>query len=213
MKLSKDQKIAGFPALRIRDLFKRHSKYIDQQDVSKFLEVSPRQAQTVLKELAKEGYLEPSDQEGLFATTNLALRLRNVSAMKRMTREKVEELLQGLLERAAFVNESPEFTAGVKRVTVFGSYLDQQAEDFGDLDVAVSVERKPGFTPEDEQAQTKRDMQGGKRFSGWMDQLIWPTVKVIQFLKDRKAGIQMVFETEHQEMLRNIPTKVFRFDI
>jgi predicted nucleotidyltransferase len=210
MKIEKGQLIGGFLVLEVRDFLKRYRGFFEPEDVEEFFEIPLPRAQKFIRELIKAGFIERGDREGRFEATALGVRLRSVSGMKRMSREKVEMLLEGLLERAHYINDNPEFPQGIKTIVIFGSFMNPEARDYGDLDVAVDIRRKPGVTVADEDRQTYADVRAGRtpRFG-----YFWNSEKVARTLKGGKAGIHMVEFLDHQKMLENAPKKVYEFEL
>jgi len=103
-------------------------------------------AQKLIKALLKEGLIEELNRDAagvmFYCCTIQGQALRMVRFVPRINRHKVEALLSGVLKRVAAINASDELLHWVTEVRVFGSYL-TNAEDFGDLDVAIKLERRP----------------------------------------------------------------------
>lgn len=210
MRITKGQLIAGLPALALRDLFRERLRSIHREDIERLVEGSGIEAGQVLDVLVSEGYILPETSRGFFELTDLARRLSTASGSPPISRAKADALLDGLLERAAFINSNPEYTVGIVKLVVFGSYMDPARENLGDLDVAVETAIKPGLTPQDQRDQTARDMKKGKRLS-YIQSLFWPSEKTLKFLKGGQRGISLVDEPHHREMLKQGPTKTYDF--
>lgn len=86
------------------------------------------------KELCDERFVEPRDDGHILTVKGNAF--ANARIGKPITREKAEKILEGVLERAAEVNESGEAT--IHSIDVFGSYT-TDAEKLGDIDLVVDV--------------------------------------------------------------------------
>jgi predicted nucleotidyltransferase len=83
----------------------------------------------------------PLDETVWYETTDKGQSLKMAGFTPRMNRAKAEALLSSMLERVAQINADPELLHWVTEVRVFGSYL-TDTDDLGDLDVAISLERR-----------------------------------------------------------------------
>ena len=211
MRIQKGQVIAGFPAIKVRDMF-RGMEYIDADDLRSKLGVAQKAASKVLGQLVVEGYLKPEKDRSSHRITDLGCRLRCASAGPTLSRKKADELLKNVLERAKQVRENPEFACYVSRITVFGSYLDESKQELGDLDLALDIKLKPGVTPEAEQAQNAKDMENGRSFSNICEQVCWQTQKVRLFLKNKQRGVSLHDAALDRAVFEGKPVKVFNFE-
>jgi len=206
MRYEKGKTVGGIPILKIRDLLRRDS-YFNLHNLAYDLKISDAEAKRVLSALISEGYLEPSkDAEGQYEKTDLGQRLTTVSGTPRMSMARAEELIKQVVLRAYEIKNDPEFTQEVKYMVLFGSVLEPAAKDFGDVDIAIDLDRKEGVTQEDEQRQTQRDANSGKSIGGIFGWIMWPREKVYRYLKNRRPGISFVDLREHAEMLNKVPT-------
>lgn len=204
--------IAGFPAKLIRDMLHDVQDIIGEGFIQHWIGLEGSAALKVLKDLEKEGYLSPHREfENIWELTDLGTRLAMASAGAPLSRKRADELLAGVLERAAKINEDPSFTWGVKRIIVFGSYLDPSKEKLGDLDIALEIDRKPGLTYDDDKAQTNKDEEAGQRFQNLSVQLGWQQIKVMKTLKAGKQGISLHDADRDRKVLEKGPTKVYDF--
>lgn len=64
---------------------------------------------------------------------------------RRHSREAVQRVLDGALARCADVQNDPLEGIEVRKLAVFGSFLDDTRADYGDLDLAIEVGVKPGL--------------------------------------------------------------------
>lgn len=103
-------------------------------------------AQKLIKALLKEALIEEHSRDAagvmFYRCTIKGQALRMARFVPRINRSEVEELLTGVLQRVTAINASDELLHWVTEVRVFGSYL-TNAEDFGDLDVAIKLEWRP----------------------------------------------------------------------
>jgi DNA-binding PadR family transcriptional regulator len=219
MILTKGQMIAGFPAITIRNLIREIRGYsVATEYVQDRLGISGKQAEDLVEKLVKEGYLSLDERgrhgdEKYYEVTSLGNGLANASAASPISREKADQILEELFQRAEAINADRSFTWGVKALIVFGSYMDPSKEKLGDVDVAMDLDRKPGLTPEDDEAQTRRDARAGKQFSSYFEQIAWQQIKIHKALKAGKRGLSLHSAQQDREILEKTPTKVFSFDL
>lgn len=205
MRYEKGQTIAGIPILKIRDMLKRGNLF-SADSIKYDLKISLAEAKQVLQALISEKYLEPAEHfENRYELTQLGVRLLSVSGVPRLSRARAEELLVQVVDRAELIKADPEFTQEVKAMVLFGSLLDPDAKDFGDVDIAIELDRKPGVSKEDEDRQSEKDANNGQRIGGILGWIMWPREKVYRFLKNRRPGVSFVDLRSHLEMLNKVP--------
>lgn len=172
MRIERGQLIAGFPAIGIRNMFRRLYNVIHEDNIVELLGTSKVRAKLLLKELVQAGYLERKIdhlRRKYYSTTPLAMRLKNASAAAPVPRSKADQMLLDLRNRAEMVNLDPDYTWRVSKLVVFGSYLDKSKDKLGDVDVMVKLDRKPGGSQELDDEKSKNDplFRGGGIFA-WL---------------------------------------------
>lgn len=132
--------------------------------------------------LAGESFVE-------WSTTIRGSALAMASFLKPMTRQKTQWLLDGVIERAEAYNADPAKPFWIDRISVFGSFLDEAASDFGDLDLHVTLTDRPS----DDLAKARRDYAraSGRRFSSFLDELFWARTDALRTLKNRSGYISI----------------------
>src|SRR5690349_8345192 len=106
MRLTPDLDIAGYPALRIRGLFRRvfRDDRWTYHDVMEHPGLRKREAVHLTADLEQEGYLErvkePSPHRSLHDVTRKGAALMMASAAKPIRRATADRLLAGVVERA-----------------------------------------------------------------------------------------------------------------
>ena len=137
MRISLDQKIAGYPAIRVRELMRRTAGGpIMFRDVRRILQCSHMAAARVINYLEKdglivsvEGSIEPSMKGNALAFATAAPPLRRATASR---------LLAELIERARDLNADDTWAYRVRRIVVFGSYV-RGSERPNDVDIACEM--------------------------------------------------------------------------
>lgn len=152
MKLHKDELVCGQPARVVRDVIDQISQcgfQLNQTfDFYHRAGLSIVDMHQLIRALYEQGYLESMDFEGEdhVVVSELGQRVLNTSFIPRMKRATVERLVQLLIERAAETELYTCFYFRVNKLWLFGSYLDETADDFGDLDVVFHLSESTELT-------------------------------------------------------------------
>jgi predicted nucleotidyltransferase len=113
-------------------------------DLAVVLGVSPAEAKPTWEQLVAEGFIEGTP-EGARPTERMDA-LAHARFGKPLSRKKAEALVKKAVAAAKALNtlppEAPYYW--ITRLAVFGSYLDDQKSELGDLDLAWEVEQRPG---------------------------------------------------------------------
>ncbi len=213
MRLDPKEKLYDQPILKIRDVV-RHAmqeRFFEKTstliiaEVSKILQQPAAVSKQIMEQLIKDEYLIINKVTAAnvlhyeLVATDKGRRFGIATGNTAITRQKADELLDDLIERAKGINANNDLVYFIETIKVFGSYLSNK-ELLGDLDVAVKVTRKfhgVDFTNQNE----KRIMvasQNGKRFSSFIDQISWPHTEVIQMLKTKKKGLSLHNEEDDE---------------
>ena len=197
MRINSNDQIAGIPILRVRWLFRKTgSNSIRATTAALDLKVSHEQAETLIKELCRKGYLEADgtiDGESAWRLSIAGGAFAMASAAPPVRRETAERALNELLERVRIVNADPEFLYRVREVKVFGSYLGD-SDRIGDVDVALDIERKesdPERFRELTEIRLGEAWVDGRRFSSEWERHNWPYTEVVLYLKSRSRTLSL----------------------
>lgn len=150
--------ICGYPFITVRTFLRTfcHGDYHLQ--CSEFFEntgLSITECRDLAINLYRQGHLDVRRNRhgnidsndwlyGLEATpTGRALAMK--STTKRMSRKTITKLAKTVMQRASEVNDWLCFIYTVDRIWVFGSYLDDNAVDFGDIDLVLEWGNKSEF--------------------------------------------------------------------
>ncbi len=188
MRIKSTEKIAGRPALSVRDFFRHNDDGFVLTDVRAFFGVAATTASRMVKAFVESGYAEPSAPVGglkCWKTTIKGRQLAHATAAKPISRATAERKLSEFLERVKIIRDDPYYLYRVTRVVVFGSYL-SGSKDLGDIDLAVRIVHKEG-DPDKQRALNKQRCReaeaGGRSFGAFVDRLYWPETEVRRFLK------------------------------
>src|SRR5580704_4597984 len=147
LRLDKNATIAGQPIKRVRELLRRMgSAHWSHREIADFFHIDDLKAHALIDEMAVRGFLQeserrPGNSSRFYECGPQGSRLASARLLKPITRQKADVIIARLLERVEMVNARPELLERVCEARVFGSYLEER-DDFGDIDVAVSTERK-----------------------------------------------------------------------
>jgi hypothetical protein len=78
----------------------------------------------------------------------------------------------------------------VKRLRIFGSYLNPAVDPLGDLDVELVIGRRAI----DPKLIIGYSQQSGRTFDTCFDRLFWPERELLLFLRNRSAAINITQE-------------------
>ena len=102
-------------------------------------------AEPIWRQFIADGYI--AQREGRFAPTQRMAQLPMARFGKPLPRKKATAFLEQTIANAKAVNAEPPSAQlfYVTRLAVFGSYLDESRSELGDLDLAWSLEERPGI--------------------------------------------------------------------
>lgn len=215
MKIDASNQIAGYPILRIRDLFKAQKSFC-AESIEWRMKVDSTEAQRLLRKLQALGYLEPepatktysSNNDQWFDLTQAGRTLALARAVPPMSRAKAERLFQEFMERVHEVNTNPMYLNKVTRVVVFGSYLRPEVTELNDLDLVVETRFKITDTETRHKAEDacRRSAQAmGRTFSNYSAYLYWPDTMVKLFLRSKSKYLS--FHSPHDSILEQADTR------
>lgn len=216
MYIDPKSKIAGISALTIRNFLRKTKNSTWQKEyLQNNLRVSPHRAQKITSELLELGYIEPDDRtwyKHYFRLTSKGIRFALATAAKPIRRSSAERVLEELIGRVRNVNQSKLYLYKVTKVGVFGSYLSNQ-NLMNDVDIALTLEPKISNHKRfqsliwNKVAQAKKD---GRKFANFTDELSWPQIEVMRYLKSRSRIISLqliddkVFKATKSKILYDI---------
>ncbi len=211
MFLDSKSKIAGYPALQIRDFLRRgwyRQNFVEY--ASEELKCSQSEATRILDDLVGLGYIEYVTShfgDRCWESTVAGNALANASASRPVLRKTAERQLQTLLTRVHEVNDNEELAYRVVKVIVFGSYL-SKAERLNDLDLAIALAPRLENSVAQEGLQRNRiknALDGGRRFLNFLEECAWPMNEVMARLKSRSRTISLhsIEDGERAALLHN----------
>ena len=209
--------IAGYPAKRIRDFFRRSmDMHWSIVHIIESLDLDRRRAGRLLDDLQELGLVEfyrRSGEYDFYGLTSTGRRIGLATLAKPLRRETAEKKLEEFLARVHQVNADDYFVYQVERVVLFGSMLTNAARP-SDIDLSIKLCcRFDGQEHEDRfDARIREALGGGRRFSGILSEVGWPYTEVLLFLKSRSRALSLhdydatAFEdTEHRVIFERGP--------
>jgi predicted nucleotidyltransferase len=168
MQISSNDTLFGVPIMKLRAFFKRYTDNWDVESVIDFFDFEQEQAETLISELAREGYIEKGivfHDELYWRNSIKGNALALASAAKPIRRTTADKKVKEFIERVYEVNENEYYLYKVKKVVLFGSYL-SDAERLGDIDLAVEIFPKETDTDKFHKltrARSKEAIRDGRR--------------------------------------------------
>jgi hypothetical protein len=201
VRISPDEKIAGYRALQIRQLMRETAgRSITPRYVSEILSCSIASAARVLSRLEKAGFVEPV--RGFWETTTKGNALAMATAAPPLRRETAERLLVDIIHRAYLINADDNWAYRVRILVVFGSFV-RGVERPNDVDVGCELRPRCSGEIQRQLEQIRRYKRGGFRnISEWAT---WPKLEVIRYLKARARGLSI---HELEDWIRGTSHKV-----
>jgi predicted nucleotidyltransferase len=155
--MSKHPIVPGTDFTTIRSLFLKHENRQARSLLAtaiEHLKIPAEEADAYLRRLAMAGYLEWHSKYGGSLDWDLSeygLRLVADGFGPRISRQKAQAIIDEVINRARTINSDPDRIARVKELRLFGSALESDREDFGDVDIEAEIEIRKA--PKDEVAR------------------------------------------------------------
>jgi len=194
MRLHRGDIIEGLPALAARKLMRAYGDGHGILPAMEILRLNQRDAKSMLSKLCGAGYMEINETLGVtqWVTTIKGNALGNAS-LRTVKRQTAESQLHALIDRARVYNADQSKLHTVSSLSVFGSYLDTEQQELGDLDVAVVIVRR--YDGEEYQKRA-RDFTRltSRNFNSFLERLYWPEKELLLTLKNRVQCLSLTTE-------------------
>jgi predicted nucleotidyltransferase len=178
---------------------------LELPELAEFFRLEPPAARELLAAMVRCGLVERPKvrpqwlrrgapaKEPLHALTPEGIRLCNALFLQRFDRAKADRLVTELLERTeAVAAEREDYLVEVTGIAIFGSYLDAEAADFGDIDVLIEARWLPEI-PKDALPDRYHELfaRDRRRWHRIGDEGSWPWEKLQRFLRGRTRYIRL----------------------
>lgn len=190
MRISRKETITNIPILEIRNYF----DYLDRhyiisftlKEVCDYLKINESKANSLLKELSDKEFIERS-MDG-YEITVKGSALRNARCVPPINRFKAEKILNDFMQRVEEINNNDYYLYRVCKILLFGSYIKEDAVDFGDIDIAFELDKKLKDSNDFEKLNRKLVHNAkveGKYFSSFIEELFYSRKLVLLKLKNK----------------------------
>jgi predicted nucleotidyltransferase len=137
---------------------------------------------------------EGGDGQVWWETTIEGNALAQASFRRPISRATAKRHLESVIERAQAYNADDKHIFEIVQIVVFGSYLDAEASQLGDLDLAIVTRDRPAaHSLADDLSKRSLDYAdaSGRQFNSFFDRLGWAQREVVQILRNRIAAISI----------------------
>jgi hypothetical protein len=198
MYLDKTTRIAGYPAVQLRDALRNLQGWpFTLEALATAMQLPDVETEQLLQELVSLGYLTKVESqktsEEKWQYTDEGFRLADARTTKPHRRAVAQQHLEAFLKRVHEVNESDQYLYRVSRVVLFGSMISDQPL-VGDVDLAVLLEPRADdadVQDANEEAFIKRAHEDGVYFSTFLEQIAYPQTAVWKYLKARSRILSL----------------------
>ena len=212
MKIDKNKRINNIPIIKIRNFLRRFSRGSSEDlltHISGYFNLTKQEATNIIEALVEDGYIEKEGE--VYYRTIKGNALSNVRFIKRMNKEKADKEFSEFMKRVENLNQNNEFIYQVKRIVIFGSYLNPENKDFGDIDIGIELEPRIKDKKAFELAENEiisNAIENGKVFSNIVDELFYPQDLVFKYLRNKSRYIS-IHRMDQVEGLNAIYNQVF----
>jgi predicted nucleotidyltransferase len=194
MRLAQTDTVAGMPAAVAREIVRLFDRVRPAQIADRVVAKAQRDA--ALDALASAGYLElvrETARDRWWTTTTAGSALAQVSFGRPITRKTADRLVREIVGRARAINADPTLLLSVNRLRVFGSYLREEVDPLGDVDVELVIARR---LPANEYVTAARAYAdaSGRVFGNYTAYLGWPETELRMNLKNRSVALNITLE-------------------
>jgi predicted nucleotidyltransferase len=193
MRLNKNSTVCGLPAHHAREIMRLFNSAKPQR----FLQQWADDADALATAFADEGWFQfkfrDAEGDAGWETTTRGNALAQASFRRAITRRTAERHLKAVVQRASDYNEDPGYLFSIEQVIVFGSYLQPDVAELGDLDIAITT-RDRNETPERAQRALEYAAASGRSFGAFVDRLSWAETELTQILRNRTSSISVTRE-------------------
>lgn len=196
MRISRKQMIGNVPILRVRDYFEYlrawHSEEFSQKSIGEYLNITEKESDLLIKELLVHEFIKKQKQK--YKLTLEGCALRNAKCVMPIKKEKADLILSEFLQRVEEINENDYYLHKVTKIILFGSYINPNAVDFADIDIAFDLVKK--IEDSDEFGKRNDDLvkeayKQGKSFSNIVKRLFYSETLVLHKMKNKNRYISL----------------------
>lgn len=145
-----------------------------------------------MNELFDEELIEVGN--GCYKLTLKGTALSIARCVPPLNRVKADKILKDFMQRVEEINSSDYYLYSVSKILLFGSYIQENAIDFGDIDIAFELEKKIKNSNEHKRLNSdlvKKARDEGRSFSSYVDEIFYSRTLVVLKLKNRNRYISL----------------------
>jgi len=198
MRVARTDLVGGIPAPLARELMRAYRHARPTSDIRHWVPSDPRPESEIAQSLADLGLLEhpclSDDEEPWWQTTIAGNALAQASFRRPIKRATAERHLTTVIERAEEFNANPKYLVDIVQLAVFGSYLNPDVDQLGDLDLWVILKsRLPDDLDRGERTTRRLNYAygTGRKFRQFMDVLTWADDEAVLYLRHQSPVINI----------------------
>jgi predicted nucleotidyltransferase len=194
VRLNKNDVVCGLPAADARKVMRLFGAPKPANLLREWAEDVDSLAQALEMEGLFQRHFAAKDGEAWWETTIKGNALAQASFRRPISRATAEGHLKSVIERAKAYNADKKYIYEIVQIVVFGSFLDRDASQLGDLDLAIVTRERPA-TKASSGDLSKRSLDyadaSGRQLDSFFDRLGWAEREVVQILRNRTAAISI----------------------
>lgn len=194
MRIHKNELISGIPIIKIRNFFKSlgEIREFTYPELKKHLCLNKSETDTLISELISNNFIEPYNN--IYSITLKGNAFSIARCVPPINREKADKIFQEFMQRVEEVNNNDFYLYRVCKLFLFGSYLNIDNPDYGDIDIAFDLELKTKdyhVFLESNKKLVQEAREKGKIFSSYLDEVFYSFNLVLLKLKNRNRYISL----------------------
>jgi predicted nucleotidyltransferase len=212
MRIDPHSKIAGQPALLVRDWLRKLRTRMcwEMAEFETVASINPGNGRSIVRALSKAGLVERVGR-GTWEITQAGQTLSSATGARPISRSTAEKAVREFLERVEQVNQDDRFLGRINRVVLFGSILRDDVDRLSDLDLAVEVVVKTADRERhavENQRQVEALVRAGHVFRNAFDMQLYWYREVFRILKSRGRIISLADYRAEKSFILKVPHRM-----
>jgi predicted nucleotidyltransferase len=194
MRLTKADVVAGLPAADAREMARLFYRARPGEVAS--VVVGDEGWDAAVNAMAAAGFIRLTHETGenrWWITTTNGNALAQASFARPISRKTADRLVTELVERARTINADETLLLSVHQLRIFGSYLREDVDQLGDVDVELVIARRVPSREYVTAARVYSDASG-RSFGNYTQYLGWPERELRQKLRNRSTALNITTE-------------------
>lgn len=199
MRIYKANPIYGISMLDIRKFFRliRNSEKFFSSDISEYFCFDKNETSNFISELISNDLIKPFE-DGYKLTLN-GNALCVAKCIPPINKEKADKIFKEFMQRVEEVNNDDYYLFRISKLYLFGSYLNPNNPDYGDIDIVFELERK--VKDNDTFINLNSNLvceaqNNGRYFSSFFDIIYYSQHLVLLKLKNKNRYISLHYINE-----------------